>query len=309
MMMRLPLPAVALLCASAAPAASLGVATAEGDFKLNNAIVRGNATLSEGALLETMRVPSRLQLPGGASLRLDAGSRVRVLGDRVVVETGSGDFRPASTYALESRTLRVEQETTSRLRFALAPGATGPVQLSAASGRLRVLNSTGTLVSRLEPGVALAFEPQARPADSSAPSSFIGCVVKKDSKFMLYDSTLRILVELRGSATAVEREWGNRVQANGTSPTAGQPEGRQVMDVTTITRIDAGGCGEMANAVNAEVPAQPSPASAPGRSVPRLPGGEGGMSAGTKYGIIAGVVGGGAIAGIAAAAGGDKRSR
>lgn len=287
---------------------ALGLATAEGDFKLNNAVVRGNATLSEGALIETMRVPSQLKLASGSMLRLDANSRVRVHGDRVVVEAGSGELRASAAYALESRTLRVEPETDSRLRFALTSSPTGPVQLSAAAGRLRVLNATGTLVSRLEPGLALAFEPQARTADSSAPSSFIGCVVKKDSKFMLYDPTLRILVELRGSTAAVEREWGNRVQANGTSPASGQPQGRQVMDVTTITQIEAGGCAEMAKAVDAEVPAQAA-RSATTNPAPRLPRAEGGMSAGTKYGVIAAVVGGGAVAGIAAAAGGDKRSR
>ena len=285
----------------------LGLATADGDFKLNNAVVRGNATLSEGAVIETLRVPSQVKLAGGSVLRLDAHSRVRVHGDRVVVESGSGELRPSAAYAFESRTLRVEPETAARLRFALAPGSgEGPVQLAAASGRMRVLNSSGTLLSRLEPGIALAFEPQVQAPGASAPSSFIGCVLKKDAKFMLYDPTLRILIELRGSAAAVEREWGNRVQANGTSPATGQPQGRQVMDVTTVTRIEAGTCVEIAKALGGEVPA-PSAVTAPARTPGAVEGG--GMSAGTKYGVIAAVVGGGAVAGIAAAAGGDKRSR
>jgi hypothetical protein len=171
-----------------------------------------------------------------------------------------------------------------------------------------VLNAGGTLVSRLEPGLALAFEPQSAPG-AQALSSFIGCVVKKDGKWMLYEPVLKLLVELRGQPALVESEWGNRVQANGTAATSGQATDRQVMTLTTITRIEAGGCEEMARLAAAELPAAP-PAPAPATR-PATPGpetaGRGGMSAGTKYGIIAAVAGGGAAAGIAAAAG--KRSR
>ncbi|MCC6536894.1 MAG: hypothetical protein IT162_05055 [Bryobacterales bacterium] len=295
----------------AASSSSLGLATSAGEFKLNGAQVRGNATLLEGTVVETLGTPSRLKFAGGSQLALHAGSRARVHAGRVVVEAGSGEFQAAAdqTMALEALSLRVAAEgrAPSRARFAVAAGGTA-LQLSAASGRFRVMNAQGTLISRIDPGLALAFEPQAG-AGPAMPSSFLGCVVNKDSKWMLYDPTVKLLVELRGQASLVEREWGNRVQANGTSPTAGQPQGRQVMDVTTITRVEVGGCEEMAQAAGAQLPAR-APVAAPAAAPPVVSGGggatSGGMSAGTKYGIIAGVIGGGAVAGIAAASGGDR---
>ena len=289
-------------------AASLGLVTADGEFKLNQATVRGNATLTEGALVETLTVPSRLKLTGGAIMRLDAGSRARVHADRVTVESGSGEWSASQgSTTLEALTLRIAAEgAASSARFAV-PSAQA-VQLLASRGRFNVLNASGTLISRLEPGLALAFEPQAG-GGNFAPSSFIGCVVKKDSKWMLYEPTLKLLVELRGQTAVVEREWGNRIQANGTSPTSGQPEGRQLINVTTITRIDFGGCEEMAKSAGAELPAKPvTPPAVETVRPPVVPSpGAEGMSAGTKYGIIAAVAGGGAVAGIVGASG--KRSR
>ena len=287
-----------------AAGSSLGLVTADGEFKLNQSSVRGNATLTEGALVETLAVPSQLKLQGGATLRLDAGSSARVYADRVAVESGSGEWSAASgTVTFEALTLRVAAEEQSSARFRLASAKT--VQLSASRGRFRVMNAQGTLISRLEPGLALAFEPQL--ADSgSAPSSFIGCIVKKDSKWMLYEPTLKLLVELNGQSAQVAREWGNRVQANGTSLAGSQTAGRHVMTVTTVTHIEAGGCEEMARLAGAEVPAKSTAAPAATSKPPVTPRTEG-LSAGTKYGIIAAVVGGGAVAGIAAA--GGKRSR
>lgn len=306
---RVGLVMVVALAHTAAAAPSLGLATSTGEFKLNGAQVRGNATLLEGALVETLGAPSRLRLTGGAQVALNAGSRARVHAGRVVVEAGSGEFQSAAgqSIALEALSLRVAAEgpAAARARFALAAGGSA-LQLSSAAGRFRVLNAQGTLISRIDPGLALAFEPQAG-TGPAMPSSFIGCVVSKDNKWMLYDPTVKMLVELRGQTSLVEREWGNRVQANGTSPTAGQPQGRQVMDVTTITRIEVGGCEEMAKAAEAQLPARPAAAPV---TPPVITGGGattgGGMSAGTKYGIIAGVVGGGAVAGIAAASGGGR---
>lgn len=314
--MRLHGPILTLLLAAPSiwsASTSLGLVTADGDFKLNQSVVRGNATLTgDDALVETLAVPSRISLRGGATLRLDAGSVARIHAGLVTVERGSGEWNAAGNDALETLTLRLAAEPgpSASARFLLASGKT--VQLSASRGRFRVTNAHGTLVSRLEPGLALAFAPQLGLDGPMAPSSFIGCVVNKDSRWILYEPALKLVVELRGQAGAVEREWGNRVQINGTSPTSGQPEGRQLMNVTTVTRIEVGGCEEMAQAAGAQLPVQPS---APGSTSPTgattrppaIPTRVEGMSAGTKYGIVAAVVGGGAVAGIAAASG--KRSR
>ena len=102
-------------------ATSLGLITADGEFKVNRAAVRGNATLTEGALIETLTVPSRLTLTGGGIMRLDAGSRARVYADRVTVESGSGEWSAAKgSPALEALTLRIAADgENSSARFAV----------------------------------------------------------------------------------------------------------------------------------------------------------------------------------------------
>jgi hypothetical protein len=267
-----------------------GTITSEGEFRLNNSTVRGNATLISspgGSVVEATRVPSRLQLHGGARIDLAPGARARVWADRLVLERGASDFTLPRRFAVEANTLRISpHQANTRASVGLHAGKT--VQVAALNGGLRVHTAAGILVSNVEVGMAVAFEPQV--TGPAAPSSFVGCVLKKDDKWVLYDTTTRIVVELRG--TGFEGEWGNRVQANGTARAGAQPAEAttQVLDVTSITRIDSGGCSEVARAIGAQLPgaqrAAVPAAPKPGPS-PTVTGG--GMSAGAKVAIIGGV--------------------
>jgi hypothetical protein len=178
-----------------------------------------------------------------------------------------------------------------------------------------VYNSTGLQIANVFPGVALSFEPQE--VGAAPPSSFLGCVVKKNDKFVLYDQAARILIELRGNQQ-FEDEWGNRVQAIGTTDTSAESNvAAQVVDVTSLTRFAQGGCESVATAIGGELPGVVTPptptpvAEAPPPPAPvPVPAGGGGMSAGTKVAIVAAIGGGGAAAAILATqGGGDDRSR
>ncbi|MCC6589353.1 MAG: hypothetical protein IT168_21825 [Bryobacterales bacterium] len=294
---------------------SLGVATAEGPFTVNSALVRGNATLTDGAAVETTTAPSRLNLASGAKVRLDPNSRARVFTDRVVLEKGSGELTATRTYSIEARTLRITPEApNSSARVALR--ADKVVQVASSSGRFRVHNAAGILVSNLDPGLALEFEPQV--TGPGAPSSFVGCVLKKDDKFIVYDQTTRMIVELRG--TGFEKEAGNRVQVNGTARAAAQGN-TQALDVTSVIRIEQGGCADVAKEIGADTGtggAKATAASKPARtpksspapaSTPAGSAGSTGMSAGTKIAIIGAVAGGGVAAAVVATQSGSDRSR
>jgi hypothetical protein len=169
--------------------------------------------------------------------------------------------------------------------------------VAALEGRLRVHTAAGILVSNVAAGMALALTPQI--AGQAAPSSLVGCLLKMDEKWILYDTVARIVVELLGSG--FEKEWGNRVQVNGTARAAAQPAAStvQVLDVTSVTLIEAGGCIEVARIIGARLPpaetAAPQP---PVVTAPRPPAG-GGMSAGTKVAIIGGAAGGAVGAALA----------
>ena len=152
--------------------------------------------------------------------------------------------------------------------------------------------------------MALQFEPQV--AGAAAPSSFLGCLLRKEGKFILYDQTTRIVVELRG--TGFEREWGNRVQVNGTTDTTATSDvGAQVVDVTSITRFAEGGCSPVAKVISAELPAGASqqPSTVPAKPAPQ----GGGMSAGTTVAVVTALGAGAGVGAYFATKKGDDRSK
>ncbi|MBK5290706.1 MAG: hypothetical protein JJE04_03295 [Acidobacteriia bacterium] len=299
-----------LLAASlqAAGSPSLGVASSPGGFKLNNAAVTGSATLFDGSIIETVDSPSRLGLASGASFQLSPNSRARLHHSRLVLERGFADVLPGKASTIEARSLLITPASSdSRGRIALR-GA-NLVRVAAASGAFRVYNASGVLISRLEPGDALEFEPQDQ--GPAPPSSAFGCVLKKDNKFVIFDQSTRLTVELQGAG--IEKEWGNRVQANGTARSTGQPgtATTQVLFVTSLTRLETGGCSEVASALNAQLPNQPAPSTAnpaTPTSVSTAPPAtkSTGMSAGTKVAIVAAVAGGGGAAAYLATQGKDR---
>lgn len=288
------------LPAALAGAAALGLATANGAFRVNGSAVSGNATLFEGALVETEDVPSRLQLYSGARMQLGRHARARIYRNRLVLEKGDGDMSVRAGFQLEARTLRISPAaSTGTARVGVT--AANAVQVAARKGSFRVYNRAGILVSNVALGDALEFEPQ---AGGAADSVFRGCLLKKDGKFILYDQTTSMVVELRGAV--VEREWGNRVEVTGTAAPAVQPPSGavQVLEVTKMTQIAPGGCLAVAENLRAEVPfmrpAGPPPAPPP-EVRPKT-----GMSAGTKVAIVAAIAGGGAAGAVVAT---QKKSR
>jgi len=279
---------------------SIGTAVSDGSFLLNSAPVKGNATLLDGAVVEATIGSSRLQLSNGAKFELAAGSRAKVFADRIVFERGSSDVALPGNYAMEARSLRISPQSAS-VKGVIALAGDKDVQLMASNGSFRVHNGQGILVSYVEAGMGLAFQAQ---ATSGTPSSFVGCVVKREDKFYIYDQITRMLVELRGGG--VDREWGNQIQVNGTARAAAAGSNQQVLDVTGLSRIQVGGCAAIAQQTQTQVPTgqqqaaarpatQPKPTS-PGTPTPK-PSGTG-MSAGTKVAIVAVVAGGGAGAAL-----------
>jgi hypothetical protein len=274
-----------------------GTITSEGEFRLNNSTIRGNATLVNvpaGAVVESLKAPSLLQLYGGSRIELGPGARARVWAGRLVLEQGGTDFAIPQRFAVEARSLRISPYASSA-KASVMLHSDRTVHVAALDGRLSVHTASGILVSNVAAGMAVAFTPQI--AGQAAPSSFAGCVLRRDGKWILYDPTAQIVVELIGGG--FEKEWGNRVQANGTARASAQPAAAkvQVLDVTSLTHIETGGCVDAARTVGAQLPAgtgrpeavAAEPASAP----PARPPGAEGMSAGTKVAII-GAVGAGA---------------
>jgi len=304
-----------VLAPALAAASALGVATANGRFVVNSAQVSGNATVFDGTVIETTTAPSRVTLSTGARFQLSANSKAKVLADRVVLEAGASDLALDAKYEVEAGAFRIVPAAADSAARVARDGE-AVVQVAALRGSLRVFNADGIQLANVVPGTALAFEPQA--GGATAPSSFLGCVLKKEDKFVLYDQTTRLVIELRGQQDFTG-EWGNRVQVIGTTDTTAESSvAAQMVDVTSLNRFGEGGCESVAAAIAADLPGAPAapaaaePAAVEAAKAPVPPPATttgGGMSAGTKVLIIAAVAGGGAAAAILATQSSDDRSR
>src|SRR5205085_2848729 len=85
----------------AAPA--IGIVTASGHFNVEGSQVWGNATLFDGAIIETTSASSELVLRNGVKVQLGAASRARIWQSRMVLEKGVARLAAPSTY--EARAL------------------------------------------------------------------------------------------------------------------------------------------------------------------------------------------------------------
>jgi hypothetical protein len=297
------------------------VATSSGDFLMNGVPVRGTATLNDASTLETRATASQVVLSGGARLVISPDSKARVMPGRVTLERGGVEV--SSAVDVEAAGMRVSSSTGGKAMIRLS--GPGVMQVGALAGNMQVRNSAGLLLAKVAAGSALEFEPQV--TGPTLPSTFVGCLLRKDGKYVVYDQTTRMVVELRSQGIDLAAELGNRIQASGTARTG--PNNTQALDVTTVTRIEAGGCEEVAAMIGADTPGRPAPAPKPTKgsakatkapkadtakpttSAPKTTANKPGMSAGTKVAIVAAVGGGGAVAAVLATQSGkgDNRSR
>src|SRR5580692_12271434 len=76
----------------------IGTVVAKGTFRLDNATVTGNATLFEGATIETKTAASRMELSSGARISLGTDSKARFYGDHMILEKGEGRLEKAEGF-------------------------------------------------------------------------------------------------------------------------------------------------------------------------------------------------------------------
>jgi len=270
----------------------IGVATARGGIRMDEAAVSGNGTLFEGTTVETGRTASDLRLNNGMNVQLASGSKGVVFADRLVLQRGGGQLSSpagkASPYRMEARTLRVEP-VGGGAQGMVQLTAANRVQVSAARGSLRVTNAQGVMIASLAAGRALEFE---LPGESGAsgPALVTGCLVKRDGKYLLTDEAAGVTVEVKGS---VEQYAGKRVQVQGSQiPDARPVSGAsQVVQAAQVKQLEDK-CSSKAGAVAG---AAAGGAAAGGAAA-------GGAAAGTATAVGAGLAAKAVIAGVIVAA-------
>jgi hypothetical protein len=224
---------VLTLAAGTAPV--IGTVVARGVFRLDNATVNGNATLFEGATIETKNAASRMELSSGAKVSLGIDSKAKFYGDRMILEKGQGQLEKASGFRLEAQGLTIQPETgNASVRVALAGGTR--VELAALSGSFRVLNARGLLVANVGAGRSLALEPQT----AEAATKLTGTLRQVGGRYLLTDETTNVTVELAGASLA--KEVGNRIAVVGVMDPTATPmtDASQFIRVSSVTRLGKG---------------------------------------------------------------------
>jgi hypothetical protein len=256
---------------AASPA--IGTVVTKGTFRLDNATVKGNATLFEGATIETAETSSSMELSSGARVTLGPESKGRFFGDRVVLERGQGRLDNTAGFRVEARGLTIQPETGNATgRVLLASNAR--VQVAALTGSFRVLNARGMVVAKLPPGLTLAFEPQI----SSGSTRVMGRLQIKNGHYLMTDETTNVTVELYGPG--LEKDVGRRVEITGTLDPTVTPvsDASEFIRVGSVKRIPVAGAAAAGSA-----------------------GGASGLAiSGTAIAIIGGVAAAAVVGGLAA---------
>lgn len=213
----------------------IGTVVAQGAFRIDNASVTGNATLFEGATVETKNAASRMNLSSGAKVLLEQESKAKFYGDHMVLEKGEGRLEKAQSFHFEARGLTIQPETgNASARVVLGGGSR--VEVAALTGSLRVLNARGLLVANIGSGRSLVLEPQA----GNAPSIVTGTLRLVGGHYLLTDETTNVTVELAGAG--LSKEVGSRIEVTGAMDPAFSPvtDASQFIRVTAVKHLGKG---------------------------------------------------------------------
>lgn len=221
----------------------IGMATAVGSIRVDNAEVRGNATVLDGTSVETNENPSQIFLKSGNRFELAPDSAGTIYSNRLLLEKGSAQLHASSDYSVVANTLQIVPKGASTLRVDHEQGNT--VQVSVVGGQAEVLNRNGLLVAMLMPGSALNLAPES--GNGSGMSTVTGVVKSEDGHYFLSDDTTHVTFELKGEnlAPAV----GKQVTVTGTADTANVASGAsEALHVVSYAVIEGQAAGAGAGA-------------------------------------------------------------
>ncbi len=280
---------------------AIGMVTASGHFMLDRSEVWGNATLFDGARIDTNASSSQAALRNGVKIQLGSASSASVNENRLTLTKGVGQIAAPESYEVSAGNLSIRSAAgNSRVRVALISG--GNLEVTALSGAARVANRTGLVLASVPAGRQMTFAMQAAAAGVITRT---GCLLSKDGRFLIQDQNTQEVVEVRGDNLAMN--LGNRVAAIGTGSVL-RPAlaiATSILNANSVVLQQTGGCLSVAAALDAQTelanaPAPPpsEPAAAPAQA-PATTAAKTGMSKGAKIAIVAVVAGGGAGAAIA----------
>jgi len=292
---------------TAAAVPAIGTVVTTGAFRLNHATVRSNATLFEGAMVETGVAQARMDLTSGARLDLEPDSAARVFGGHLALErgamrideTGGSGALHATRFRVEARDLTIQPDASATVGRIVLIG-TGRVEVAARTGAFRVFNPGGVLVAKIASGRTLALELRLKPG----PTRMTGRLVKQDGHYLLTDETTNVTVEVAGSALTepvLPKALGQRVEVTGSTRSGATPVSgaSQIIEVAQVSPVPP-------SSESAPPGGAPAGSGGAGDTAPAGAGGSAGGAASkralsvTMLAVIGGVAAAAVVGGLAA---------
>jgi len=217
-----------LLCMSSFAAAgtvSIGTASARGDMRVDSYVVKGNATLFEGTLLETGQATADLRMDKGTQITMSTNSRGTLYRDRLVLQQGESMLSASSSFQLVANGLHVTPSQPSSVGVvSLKDG--NKVEVAALHGSFGVTNDHGSLVASIPAGHAALFAMQGGGENPTAYSS-VGTISYSNGYYFLTDSAAE---KFEITCKDLKRYVGKEVAISGTVQTAATP----VQDASSV---------------------------------------------------------------------------
>ena len=226
-----------MLSNATAGTVSIGTASARGDMRVDNYLVKGTATLFDGSVVETGQATANLRLKKGTEITMSTASRGTLHSDRLVLQQGESELAASSSFQLEANGFRVTpNEPNSRGVVSLKTGNT--VEVASLNGSFGVTTDHGVLLANVRPGRVVSFAMQA----GANPATFSGVgLVSFDNGtyYLTTNENVKYVLTCKDS----HRFVGDKVVVSGTlqGGTPGQAGGAGTMLCVKTMDINGGG--------------------------------------------------------------------
>jgi hypothetical protein len=231
-----------LLCTvsySTAGTVSIGTASARGDIRVDNYLVKNNTTLFDGSVVETGQASADLRLDKDTQITMSANSLATLYRDHLVLQRGKSELAASTSFQFEVNGLRVvPSEPDSRGVVSLTAGNT--VQVAALNGSFGVSNAHGVLLARVHSGSLVSFAKQAA-ENVEAVTDMPGMVSYENGHYYI-TSNEDVVYEITGKS--LKRYVGTKVVISGVLR-GDATKGEKTVPVIDLKSIELNG-GEMA---------------------------------------------------------------
>jgi hypothetical protein len=201
-------------------------------------LVKGNATLFDGSVIETGQATADLRMNKGTEVTMSTSSRGTLYRDRLVLQQGESEWA-SNSFQLEAKGLRVTpNEPSSRGVVSLKKGNT--VEVAALKGSFGVTNAQGLLLTNVRPGHVVSFAILAGGAGTTSGqiNGVLGTVSKDSSGNYYITSEDGVKYQLIGNN--LQRYVGKKVLISGTVQTGVTPAGG-ALEVVALSSVSLNG--------------------------------------------------------------------